>query len=122
MEIKNFKAIFLWKTYHFKSQELKKLLHRESLVSLDHLELEGSLERKWVDDHLIYTSDRWSHHAVCHVTCSTHKITDPADRVPEGNVGRRARLDNQELLDPLEDVDYLEMMDPKETQYDAQMQ
>lgn len=34
-------------------------------------------------------------------------------------MGRRARLDNQELLDPLEDVDYLEMMDPKETQYDT---
>lgn len=28
------------------SRELKVVLHRESLVSLDHLELEGSLERR----------------------------------------------------------------------------
>lgn len=34
-------------------------------------------------------------------------------------MGRRGRLDNQELLDQLEDVDFLEMMDPKETQYDT---
>lgn len=43
----------------------------------------------------------------------------PADRVPEGSVGRRGRLDSQEPLEPLEDGDYLEMTDPKETQYDT---
>lgn len=52
----------------------------------------------------------------CSCTDWWHKNND---RAPEGNVGRRARLDNQELVDPLEDVDYLEMMDPKETQYDT---
>lgn len=35
-------------------------------------------------------------------------------------MGRRGRLDSQEPLEPLEDGDYLEMMDPKETQYDTE--
>lgn len=35
-------------------------------------------------------------------------------------MGRRGRLDSQELLEPLGDEDYLEMMDPKETQYDTE--
>lgn len=37
-------------------------------------------------------------------------------------MGRRGRLDSQELLEPLEDADYLEMMAPKEIQYDTQIQ
>lgn len=46
-------------------------------------------------------------------------LTDPADRVLEESVGRKGRLDNLELLDPLEGEDELEMTDPKETLYDT---
>lgn len=51
---------------------------------------------------------------------SRNEPPHPADRVPEGSVGRRGRLDSQEPLEPLEDGDYLETTDPKETQYDTE--
>lgn len=68
------------------------LLRRESLVKLDHLVSEESLERRWEPER----NQNWSAVAMNEQSCVV------VDRVLVESVERRERLDNLELLEKRE--------------------